>query len=383
MKIRTITMGFPYDNTMKPDDFNRIADILKAIKNRFQKETYNVQTIRMSTQPWMMYAPSKHEILSEVNRLSQWMNDQNIDYFNIGPTDQHDAIAWIPEILESSPSVFCTAHICDQKNIYFKNIKKTAEIIKRNATLEDQGFANLRFAALCNVKPHTPFYPASYHHQSPPSFGIGLENGDLVYQAFKKAQSIEDAKKNLGTVLLDAYRPIERIAEELSEKYDIIYDGIDPSISTSVHEQESVAYAYEHLLKGYRFGNPATLMISKLITDTLHLLPIKKTGYCGLMLPVLEDHGLSIRNTENMFSITDLLLYSSVCGTGLDTIPLPGDCSKEAIQHILFDVATLSIKLQKPLSARLMPIPDKQVGDLTAFSFPYFKNSAVMNPRMV
>jgi uncharacterized protein len=381
MKIRTITMGFPYHADMDSDDFIQIAQILKEIKKRYQQNHYDVQTIRMSTQPFTQYAKTKHEVLSEVKRLAQWMNDQGIDYFNIGPTNQQEQITWIPEILSSSPTVFCTVHICNQHTIFYDHIKKVSEIIRKNAMIEPQGFTNLRFATLCNIKPYTPFYPASYHHQSPPSFGIGLENSDLVYQAFKNAESFENAQDQLRKTLLENYLPIETIAEELSSKYDIIYDGIDTSISTSVHEQESIAYAYENLMKGYRFGNPATLTISKIITDTIHDLPIKKTGYCGLMLPVLEDHGLSVRNKERMFSITDLLLYSSVCGTGLDTIPLPGDCTKQEIQHILLDVATLSIKLQKPLSARLMPIPGKQVGDMTEFSFPYFKNSTVMNPR--
>ena len=381
MKIRTITIGFPYQKNMKYDDFIRMANILKAIKKRYQQEHYDVQTIRMSTQPFMLYAKTKPEILSEVRRLAQLMHEKGIDYFNIGPTDQMDHIVWIPEILSSSSIVFCTAHICNQQTIFYNHIKKVSEIIKKNALIEPQGFTNLRFASLCNIKPCTPFYPASYHHQSPPSFGIGLENSDLVYQVFKNNRSFEDAQVQLRRIFLETYRPIESIAEKVSKEYNIGYDGIDTSISTSVHKQESIAYAYEHLLKGYRFGHPATLMISKIITDTIRQLPIKKTGYCGLMLPVLEDYGLSVRNMEGCFSITDLLLYSSVCGTGLDTIPLPGDCTLKEIQHILLDVATLSIKLQKPLSARLMPIPGKKVGDMTEFSFPYFRNSTIMDPR--
>ena len=48
-------------------------------------------------------------------------------------------------------------------------------------------------------------------------------------------------------------------------------------------------------------------------------------GYCGLMLPVLEDPVLAQRAGEGRYSVRDLLLYSSVCGTGLDVVPVPGD----------------------------------------------------------
>ena len=99
------------------------------------------------------------------------------------------------------------------------------------------------------------------------------------------------------------------------------------------------------------------------------------------MLPVMEDSGLAKRNQQGNISLTKLLSYSSVCGTGLDTIPLPGDISFETLYGILLDVSSLSIKLNKPLSARLMPIPGKKAGDLTEFDFNYFENTSVMNPQ--
>jgi len=97
------------------------------------------------------------------------------------------------------------------------------------------------------------------------------------------------------------------------------------------------------------------------------------------MLPVLEDYGLAKRNIERTYNITDLLLYSAVCGTGLDTIPLPGNVSEKKLYALLLDIASLSIKLNKPLSARLMPIPDKKAGEMTGYKFDYFVNSKIMD----
>jgi uncharacterized protein (UPF0210 family) len=97
------------------------------------------------------------------------------------------------------------------------------------------------------------------------------------------------------------------------------------------------------------------------------------------MLPLLEDATLAKRGAEGVLSVTDLLLYSAVCGTGLDTIPLPGDVSVEQIYAILLDVAALAMRLDKPLTARLMPIPGKHAGDETGFDFEFFANSRVLN----
>jgi uncharacterized protein (UPF0210 family) len=79
--------------------------------------------------------------------------------------------------------------------------------------------------------------------------------------------------------------------------------------------------------------------------------------------------------------MSDLLLYASVCGAGLDTIPLPGDVTPEALAAILVDVAALALRLNKPLVARLLPLPGKQAGDEVNFDYPYFAPTRVLASR--
>jgi uncharacterized protein (UPF0210 family) len=96
------------------------------------------------------------------------------------------------------------------------------------------------------------------------------------------------------------------------------------------------------------------------------------------MLPVLEDAVLAQRAAEGRFSVHDLLLYSSVCGTGLDTIPIPGNTSPEEMAAIFLDMAAMALALNKPLTARLMPIPGLAVGQKVSFDFEYFASSRVL-----
>jgi len=79
--------------------------------------------------------------------------------------------------------------------------------------------------------------------------------------------------------------------------------------------------------------------------------------------------------------VADLLLYSTVCGAGLDTVPLPGDTDSGALAAILLDVAALALRVNKPLTARLMPLPGKQPGDEVNFNFAYFAPSRVLAAR--
>lgn len=115
-----------------------------------------------------------------------------------------------------------------------------------------------------------------------------------------------------------------------------------------------------------------------MITSVLKNLAVKTCGYSGLMLPVCEDFGLAQRAGEESFNLTDLLLYSAVCGCGLDAVPLPGDTPAEKIGAILVDMATLAITLNKPLSARLLPVPGKKAGEMTTFDSPYLVNCKIL-----
>ena len=132
-----------------------------------------------------------------------------------------------------------------------------------------------------------------------------------------------------------------------------------------------------------RLGLPAvgwhgSLTAAAILTDTLDRAEYRRTGFNGLFLPVLEDACLATRAAQGVLTVKDLLLYSAVCGTGLDTVPLPGDTTAGQMYPVLLDLAALSQRLDKPLTARLMPVPGKKACDPTGFAFSYFANSRVL-----
>ena len=45
---------------------------------------------------------------------------------------------------------------------------------------------------------------------------------------------------------------------------------------------------------------------------------------------------------------------------------------------LLIDLGALALRHDKPLTARLMPIPGKAAGDEVHFDFPYFADTRVM-----
>jgi uncharacterized protein (UPF0210 family) len=96
------------------------------------------------------------------------------------------------------------------------------------------------------------------------------------------------------------------------------------------------------------------------------------------MLPVLEDPLLAQRAGADRYCPRDLLLYSSVCGTGLDVVPIQGDTPVHTIAALLRDVAALAARLRKALSVRLFIVPGKKVGDMARFTDPMLTDSRVM-----
>ena len=98
------------------------------------------------------------------------------------------------------------------------------------------------------------------------------------------------------------------------------------------------------------------------------------------MYSLLEDKGFA-EHYSKLFSIDSLMLYSTVCGCGVDMIPVPGNISIEEIGAIILDVASLSIVLNKPLGVRLLPIPNKTNGQRTAINHDFIHNTVVKNIR--
>jgi uncharacterized protein (UPF0210 family) len=252
-------------------------------------------------------------------------------------------------------------------------VRACAEVIVRCASIEPNGFANLQFAALANVEAGAPFFPAAYHRGDETAFAIATEAADLAVQAFERAKSIAEGRSNLISEIEQHAKRLTEVAESLKCKFG----GIDFSLAPFPTEMQSLGTAFEKLCV-QKIGLHGSLLAAAILTEAIERANFMHTGFSGLMMPVLEDATLARRAAEGTLTVKDVLLYSAVCGTGLDTIPLPGDTTSERLVPLLLDLCALALRLDKPLTARLMPIPTKKAGDETNFDFAFFAPSRVM-----
>jgi uncharacterized protein (UPF0210 family) len=381
MRIRAITVfadvGPPLDETQ----IAQLGESARALRDVYQSDGFDVQTIRLATHVFSRLRLSDwaHRPVDFAVTLEQLCQRHGFDYVSLGPA-RRDIWPYLPEIFEDTKSVFAGINITYQATgtIESDAIRGAARVIRESATAEEDGFANLRFAALANVEPGTPFFPAAYYGSGPPAFAIATEAADVAMAVCVDARDAEVARWRLVAAIEKQARQLSLRAEAFAQAHDLNFGGIDFTLAPYPLPEISIGAALESL-SGHRLGSSGTLAAAAVLTDAIDRAQFPRCGFCGLMLPILEDAILAQRAAEGHLRIGELLQWSAVCGTGLDTVPLPGDVSEETLAALLFDVAALAVRLKKPLSARLMPLPGKVVGDPVHFDFEYFADSRVLS----
>lgn len=383
MNIRALTgfldPGWPIRHERLAD----MAETFNSVRDGLQAAGYTVQTLRLATPPPAeMHTPVP---LGERTEFAVQLEAEcfasGIDYVALGPALPENLADYevIPSILENTESVFASGLFADPSvGLSASAAAACAEVIQEVSTITEDGFANLRFAALANVPSGSPFFPAAYHRPGPPAIGVATEAADLVVTAFKDGISIQSATRLLVEAIEGHASVISKVAKPIAEQREIRFQGIDFSLAPYPEASRSLGTALK-ALGVPTTGLSGTIAAAAIIAQCLDQAKFERTGFCGLFLPVLEDSVLASDAGSGALSINDLLLLSTVCGTGLDTIPLPGETSADLMYALLLDLGALALRHDKPLTARLMPIPGKAAGDEITFDFPYFAPSRVMD----
>jgi len=378
-KIRAITAFVNLDRSQYQPQIADAVKMLKYARTVFESRGFEVQTIRISTQPFSQYTKglTNEQALAFFRNYDAVAAQEKFDA-SIGPAmlndDDSEAQAdLLAEILKNTKILNGSLVVAGEDGVRWRAVGAAARVMKKlEDTEHSQG--NFRFSAIALVPQLTPFYPGSYHTGFGHQFAIALQSANVVAAAFKNAPDLHAAKQKLTDALAAAAFDVEAQAQRIDRDTGWSYVGID--LSPAPLKDVSIGAALEHL-SSQPFGSSGTLTAAATVTAAIKDITVKRTGYSGLMLPILEDARLSQRWSEGNVSIDALLSYSAVCGTGLDTVPLPGDISEERLDLIIGDMASLAFKWHKPLSARLLPVAGKGPGDVTEFDDPYLVNATI------
>jgi uncharacterized protein (UPF0210 family) len=373
MEIRSVTLF------CEPDFSAAVADrFFAAVNSAF---SVPVQSRRVALPPfpeWWNVAQGTGEQAAKV--ADKWLA-AGADFISLGPVQLQHEIGWLKRLLGMigvSGAIFGAAEIADRRGmINSERCASVARLILDISRLDEKGFSNLYFAALANCAPGSPFFPAAYHAGGAAGFALAVEAADLSLIAIQGAGTMDEARSGLIQSIEGVATTLSEASRRLAVEQGIPFRGIDFSLASFPTAERSLGSTLESLGLS-RLGASGSLFAATFVAEALGRADFPRCGFSSLILPVLEDSVLAEQAAAGRLSLADLLSWSAVCGAGLDTVPLPGDTTVAQLTAVLLDVAALATRLDKPLTARLLPLPGLQPGDPVSFDFTYFADSRVM-----
>ena len=383
-RLRTISffLTLHKDKTQWEDTLYSVKRDVDLLLPAVQKAGYTLQSIRVITNPFGEYLDltNLQTAKADLQYLTELLNKFNESgirlRFAIGAARNKEEIALLPELIAAYGDL-CNACVnvpLDEHGVLDNElIEQSVYAVQQIANITPRGEGNFNFTVNFNCKPFIPYFPAGYHlSHLPNSFVIGLETPDLLVEVLKSVP-----KSPHNQFYADCYRAmlqalqyhVDQVLEmlsavKLSGKFE--FAGIDSSAAPSKN-CSSITKIYELMGLPY-FGAVGSVEVSALLTKVFKSIQrVPLVGFSGLMLAVTEDLGLAEGTQKHYFDIRALLTYSAVCGIGLDTVPVAGNAKAESIAAIMRDTGTMAFRLNKPLTVRLFPIPNKVAGEISEF----------------
>jgi len=379
-RIRAVTAFIEVDRMNYAAEIEDTQKFLSTARMAFNHAGFEGAGGRITTQPFPLYTKGmKPEDALALIRKMREAAAKGGSALNIGPAmirDDDDAapVALLAEIL-SGTSVNANLIVADEHGIHWRAVQQAAKLIKTVSEHSPHGDGNFSFGAIAMMKPYGPYYPGSYHVGHGHAFAIAMEGASVVADVFARYHDPREAEQHLAEALERYTKEAEAVATQIASSTGWTYEGIDATPAPL--GDRSIGGAIESFI-GAPFGSSGTMTAASIITRAVQSTSVKRIGYSGLMIPVLEDNLLARRWAEGTYNLDSMLAYSAVCAGGLDTVPLPGDVNEDQIARILGDVASLAYKWNKPLAARLLPAPGKKPGERTEFTESEFlKNTTV------
>lgn len=390
MDIRSITFGAENVNKDFANLEATVSNFFTFANACFKKNGYKIRTNRITTSPVVFEDTTKPaDIFKASDELSYLCRKTDIRWFCF-PVELSDnssvfQFAKIGEkLIKYNENLFLNCIVADKNFISLVGVRQASKLIKQVSRLSNNGFDNFRVGVSCNSDSNTPFFPYSFH-KGKNGFSLALELIDDLLMISEPPQvSLCEFRKQSLAFLETEISKIDSIGLQIEKNTGVEYLGLDASLAPFPNGKSSVGLLIERLGLD-QFGGSGTVFITSFLTDIVKVavssVSPRIRGFNGVMFSLLEDDYVARRNDQKLFSLDSLILYSSVCGCGLDMVPVPGDITEEEISSIIYDVAALALKANKPLGIRLLPVNGKQENERTDFNYDFLVDSRVMGIR--
>ena len=352
IKIRSITYN------IGSDDSNLSKELFcysQEWDSTFQPHTQRINLSESDSSRKYLNRISSYIPVCECSSV-RWINSP----INCRSTSIKDPYKLALQILELSGSTFVNLISVQQNKIKTNEFENYSKLIKKVARLDDTGVNNFRLGLSFNIGYNCPFFPFTRAKLNENSFSIGLELVEEINRIIieSKLKSLVDLKKLIIETLEKQVSNIYKFAINFEAKHDLKFSGFDFSIAPVISELGSVL----PLLKTVgisSFGAVGTMFATAYWTDILGTLKSKfpSVVFSGMMYSILEDIELCKLNNKKGIKAENFVSLSTMCGCGLDMLPIYEDTSDQEVVSACLDIAAISYRYNKPLGVRLLPIP--------------------------
>src|SRR5881398_1504008 len=198
-KVRAITGFVRVDHANYQKQIADTLVVLRKAKAEFESSGYEVETVRLTTQPLaeLVAGMSEDQASTFLRQLDELSVKENF-LPNVGPamlpdSDNPATMHLLERALSTLSSIEGSSIIADEAGIHWKTIRRTAELVKYVSEHSPHSRGTFNFTATAMLKPFSPFFPGSYHTGAGRQFAIGFEGANVVRDVFDKDKGNAEA----------------------------------------------------------------------------------------------------------------------------------------------------------------------------------------------
>ena len=286
-------------------------------------------------------------------------------------------IASIPEALATTDIVCSSVGIGSTKDgINMNAVAEMGHIVKETArlTADRDALGCAKLVIFCNPVEDNPFMAGAFHGvtEGQTTISVGVSGPGVVKHALEsvKGEPFDVVAETIKRTAFKITRVGQLVAQEASRRLNKQFGIIDISLAPTPAVGDSVAHVLEEMgLEAC--GTHGTTAALALLNDAVKKGGLMASshvgGLSGAFIPVSEDKGMIDAVTLGSLSLDKLEAMTCVCSVGLDMIAVPGDTSAATISAIIADEAAIGMINNKTTAVRLIPVPNKTVGDIVEF----------------
>ncbi len=401
LDIRTITMGISLKNCADPDVdkacekiYNKITtyakDLVKTGEDIESQLGIPIINKRISVTPIstiidVLHEPTIEDCVKIAKALDKAAKKVNVNFIGGYSALVHKGMTMgeelliksIPQVLSSTDIVCSSVNVGSTKaGINMDAVKVMGEVIKEAAELskDEDGFACAKLVVFCNAVEDNPFMAGAFHGEGEGDcvINVGVSGPGVVKCALEKVKGepfgivAETIKKTAFKIT----RMGQLVAQEASKRLNVPFGIVDLSLAPTPAVGDSVAYILEEMGLE-RCGTHGTTAALALLNDAVKKGGVMASSYVGglsgAFIPVSEDAGMIAAAKAGTLTLEKLEAMTCVCSVGLDMIVVPGDTTASTLSAIIADEAAIGMVNSKTTAVRIIPSPNKKVGDVVEF----------------